>query len=683
MSRREKGMRQTPESRLTRSTESCRRDTLGPGKEGYSMCDTAGNSVGEQAPFRRAGQQRPGLVNPHQQDSLPQGCVPDLVSAQAAATPDAIAVTHGKRSLSYQELDRRANRLAHILQSLGVGPDVVVGLYLDRSLAMIVGALAILKAGGAYLPLDPSYPSERLMVMLKDAKTPILVTGQCIADALPEHPEHVVTLDPEGRLAVTQSSDPPFARARGENLAYVIYTSGSTGEPKGVEITHGALLNLVSWHQRAFRITPDDRASQVSALGFDAAVWELWPYLTGGASVHLPDSVAMNDPEAVRDWLISQKITICFLATPLAERVMTLEWPTKARLRVMLTGADTLHHYPPRKLPFRLVNNYGPTECTVLATSGTVLPNEHPHRLPSIGSPIDNVQVHILNEGMRQAPIGESGEIYIGGAGLARGYRNQPDLTAERFVPDPFSSEPGARLFRTGDLGRYLPDGQIAFLGRVDEQVKIRGFRIEPAEIVKVLDEHPAVQASTVVAREVEPGDKRLVAYFVPAAKAQPMHTELRNFIAARVPEYMVPATFVKLETLPLNPSGKVDRAALPAPNAENTLRDSSFVAPRTPIEERLAAMLALLLDLDRVGVEDNFFLLGGHSLLGTQLIARVRDAFAVELSLRTLFDAPTVSKLSAQIEALLLAKLEAMSEEEAQLLANGTEPATAERLPE
>jgi len=391
----------------------------------------------------------------------------------------------------------------------------------------------------------------------------------------------------------------------------------------------------------------------------------------------------MNDPEAVRDWLIFQRITICFLATPLAERVITLEWPKKARLRVLLTGADTLHHYPPRKLPYKLVNNYGPTECTVLATSGTVPPNEHPHRLPSIGSPIDNVQVYILNEGMQQTPIGDSGEIYIGGVSLARGYRNQPDLTAERFVPDPFSSEPWARLFRTGDLGLYLPDGQIAFLGRVDEQVKIRGFRIEPAEIVKVLDEHPAVQASIVVAREVEPGDKRLVAYFVPAAKAQPTHTELRNFIAARVPEYMVPATFVKLEALPLNPSGKVDRAALPAPNVENTLRDSSFVAPRTPIEERLAAMLALLLDVDRVGVEDNFFLLGGHSLLGTQLIARVRDAFGVELSLRTLFDAPTVSKLSAQIDALLLAKLEAMSEEEAQLLANGTEPATAERLPE
>ncbi len=683
MSRREKGMRQTPESRLTRSTESCRRDTLGPGKEGYSMCDTAGNSVGEQAPFRRAGQQRPGIVNPHQQDSLPQGCVPDLVSAQAAATPDAIAVTHGKRSLSYQELDRRANRLAHILQSLGVGPDVVVGLYLDRSLAMIVGALAILKAGGAYLPLDPSYPAERLMFLLKDAQAPILVTGQHMVDALPVHPEHVVALDPDGQLPLDQIPKLVAIKAKAQDLAYVIYTSGSTGQPKGVEIMHGGLLNLVCWHQRAFRITPDDRASQLSVLGFDAAVWELWPYLTAGASLHLADGVAVNDPEAVRDWLILQKISICFLPTPLAERVMTLDWPTKARLRVMLTGADTLHHYPPRKLPFQLVNNYGPTECTVVTTSGTVLPNEHLGCLPSIGGPIDNVQVHILNENMRQAPMGESGEIYIGGAGVARGYRNRPDLTAERFVPDPFRSEAGARLFRTGDLGHYLPDGQIAFLGRVDEQVKIRGFRIEPAEIVKVLDEHPAVQASAVVAREVEPGDKRLVAYFVPAAKTQPTHTELRNFIAARLPEYMVPATFVKLEALPLNPSGKVDRSALPAPNAENMLRDSCFVAPRTPIEERLAATLALLLDLDRVSVEDNFFLLGGHSLLGTQLIARIRDTFGVELGLRSLFDFPTISELSGQIEMLLLTKLQAMSEEEAQLLANETAPAAAESLPE
>ena len=647
------------------------------------MCDTAANSLEQQSSFSRAKLQSTSTVISQRLDSLPQLGVPELVSAQAAATPRATALTHGRRSLSYQELDRRADRVAHVLRSLGVGPDVVVGLYLDRSLAMIVGALAILKAGGAYLPLDPSYPTDRLRFLWKDAQAPILVTGQYMVDALPLRPEYVVALSPEGQLALDQIPKPVAVQAKANHLAYVIYTSGSTGQPKGVEITRGGLLNLVRWHHRTFGITPNDRASHLSALGFDAAVWELWPYLSRGASVHLPDGVTVNDPEAVRDWLISQEITICFVATPLAERLMTLEWPTKTSLRVMLTGADTLHHYPPRKLPFQLVNNYGPTECTVVTTSGTVLPNEHADRLPSIGSPIDNVRVHILNEDMQKAPIGEPGEIYIGGAGLARGYRNRPDLTAERFVPNGFGSEPGARLFRTGDLGRYLPDGQIAFLGRVDEQIKIRGFRIEPAEIVKVLDEHPAVQASTVVAREVEPGDKRLVAYFVPAGKAQPTHTELRNFIAARLPAYMIPATFVKLHDLPLNPSGKVDRATLPAPNAENTLHDGSFIAPRTPIEERLAPTLASLLDLDRVSVEDNFFLLGGHSLLGTQLIARIRDTFGVELSLRSLFDLPTISKLSEHIEKLILDKLQAMSEDEAQLLANGTAPAIADRHPE
>jgi amino acid adenylation domain-containing protein len=644
------------------------------------MSNVAANPLREQALPGHANQQMPTIGPPHERSTFRHACIHQFVSAQAAATPQAIAVTHGKRSLSYQELDRRADRLAHFLRSLGVGPDVVVGLYLDRSLAMVVGALGILKAGGAYLPLDPNYPTERLMFLLKDAQAPILVTGQRRVGALPVHPDQVVALDPEGQLATTSSSGIGANEPKMENLAYVIYTSGSTGQPKGVEITHGGLLNLVSWHQQAFRITPNDRASQLSALGFDAAVWEIWPYLSAGASVHLPDGIAGNDPEAVRDWLISEKISVCFLPTPLAERVMTLEWPKKASLRVMLTGADTLHHYPSKSMPFQLVNNYGPTECTVVATSGVVLPNEQPDRLPSIGSPINNVQVYILNENGQQVATGEPGEIYIGGAGLGRGYRHRPDLTAERFVPSPFHSGPRMRLFRTGDLGRYLPDGQIAFLGRLDEQIKIRGFRIEPAEIVRVLNEYPGVQVSAMMAREVEAGDKRLVAYFVPAGNAQPTHTELRNFVVSRLPEYMVPSLFVKLEALPVNASGKVDRSALPAPNADNTLRDSTFIAPRTPIEERLAAMLASLLALDRVSVEDNFFLLGGHSLLGTQLIARIRDAFGVELSLHALFDAPTVSQLSARIEALLLAKLEAMSEEEAECLLNkATSPAASD----
>jgi amino acid adenylation domain-containing protein len=596
-------------------------------------------------------------------EQIPAHCVPELVAAQAAARPQAIAVTQGEQSLTYQELDQRADRLARLLQSRGVGPDVVVAIYLNRSPATIVAALGVLKAGGAYLPLDPGYPAERVVFMLRDAQVAVLISGHCMLANLPACPEHVVILDPAGRCDAGQARPPVTGDPELGDLAYVIYTSGSTGQPKGVEITHAGLLNLVRWHQRAFRVTAADRACQLAALGFDAAVWEVWPYLAVGASIRLPEDLPINEPEAVRDWLVSQAITICFLATPLAERTMMLEWPKAAALRVMLTGADTLHHYPPAKLPFQLINNYGPTECTVVASSGPVLPSERPGRLPTIGRAIDNVQILILNERRQEVPSGEPGEIYIGGAGVARGYRNRPELTEERFIPSPFDPRPGARLYKTGDLGCYLPDGQLAFLGRADEQIKVRGFRIEPGEVVKVLDEHPQIQASAVVARKTAAGDNHLVAYFVPGGKAQPLHMELRNFIAARLPDYMVPATFVKLEALPLNSSGKVDRANLPAPNTENTLRDNVFVPPRTLIEERLASMLAPLLGLDRVSVEDNFFLLGGHSLLGTQLIARVRDAFAVDLSLRSLFDAPTIAKLSIQVENLLLARLASMSD--------------------
>ena len=474
----------------------------------------------------------------------------------------------------------------------------------------------------------------------------------------------------------------PDAAVTANNLAYVIYTSGSTGQPKGVEITHRSLLNLVCWHQAAFRVSRSDRASQLSALAFDATVWEIWPYLTAGASLHLANGVSVNDPEALRDWLISQAITIAFVPTPLAERLMMLEWPEKTALRVMLTGADTLHHYPSPSLPFQLVNNYGPTECTVVATSGTVLPNEHANQLPAIGKPISNTEVYILNGKMQQVAIGEPGEIYIGGAGLARGYRNRPDLTAERFILSSFSADPSELLYKTGDLASYLPDGQIAFLGRVDEQIKIRGFRVEPAEIVKVLDEHPDVQASAVVLSRAEAGNEHLVAYFVASQRAQPTYRKLHNFLAARLPEYMLPARFIKLQALPLNLSGKIDRAALPEPNCENTLRDKIFVEPRTRIEERVSEIIAKLLNLNQVGAEDNFFLLGGHSLLGTQVVARVRDTFGIELSLRTLFDGPTVAELSTQIEMALVAKVEAMSDEEAQRIITATAARSGETNP-
>ena len=606
--------------------------------------------------------------------------VPQLVGAQAKLAPDRLAIAQRDKTLSYGELDRKANRLAEHLRSIGVGPNVVVGLYVNRSPAMIVGALAILKAGGAYLPLDPSYPVDRLSFFLRDALIQVVVTGECMLNNLIYEPEHIVLIDPDGGFSAPEHADSFVATLVGEeDLAYVIYTSGSTGQPKGVEITHRGLRNLVSWHHRAFNVTADDRATQLAALGFDAAVWEVWPYLTAGASIHLAAGLALNEPSEVRNWLISQGVTICFLPTPLAERVIALEWPARTQLRIMLTGADTLHHYPSRNLKFQLVNNYGPTECSVVATSGIVPPNPQDRdQLPSIGRPIDNAQIHILDEHMHPVPAGEPGEIYIGGAGLARGYRNRPDLTRERFVPNPFSFESGARLYRTGDLGRFLSDEQIAFLGRIDEQLKIRGYRIEPAEIVKVLDEHPAVHASAVVGQELQDGTKRLVAYFVPPSNRQPTHTELRNFIAGRLPEYMVPSAFVVLDRLPLNSSGKVDHAALPAPTTDNTLRDAAFVEPRTPIEERVVETLASLLDLGRVSVEDNFFLLGGHSLLGTQLIARLREAFGIELSLKSLFDAPTATELSRVIESLIMAKLEVMSDDDAQKLIDGTTQAAA-----
>jgi amino acid adenylation domain-containing protein len=544
---------------------------------------------------------------------------------------------------------------------------------------MIVAALAILKAGGAYLPIDPSCPADRLAFLLRDAQIRIVVSGQCTASGLPVQIEHIIIVDTKGKVSDNEEPcEPVTTTIEPANLGYVIYTSGSTGQPKGVELTQQGLLNLICWHQSTFKISERDRASQLAALGFDAAVWEIWPYLTAGASVHLVSGIAVNDPQQVQDWLISEGITVTFLPTPLAEQVIALDWPSRPALRLMLTGADTLHHYPSRKLRFQLVNNYGPTECTVVTTSGVVPSNpEHPDQLPTIGRPIANTIIYILDEKMQQVPVGQPGELYVGGKGLARGYRNRPDLTAERFVPDPFSSKPGARLYRTGDLARYLPDGEIAFLGRIDEQIKIRGYRIEPAEIVRALDGHPSVQASAVVARDRD-GDKQLVGYFVPSSHAQPTHSELRNFLANRVPDYMIPAVFVKLNSLPFNRSGKVDRAALPAPDSENTLRDHTFVSPGTAIEARVAEILASLLDVGQVSVEDNFFLLGGHSLLGTQLIARVRDAFGIELSLKTLFDAPTVFKLAAQVEALLLAKLEAMSDEEAERLMGGAAPAAA-----
>jgi acyl-coenzyme A synthetase/AMP-(fatty) acid ligase/acyl carrier protein len=426
-----------------------------------------------------------------------------------------------------------------------------------------------------------------------------------------------------------------------------------------VELVHGGLSNLVSWHHRAFQVTAADRASAQSTVGFDAAVWELWAYLTAGASLHFPDESARNDANAIRDWMVSRRITISFVATAIAERLLRLEWPAETCLRYLLTGADTLRAYPSARLPFVLVNNYGPTECTVVSTSGVVPAGSSANEAPSIGRAIDGVEIYILDGQMQRVQDGAVGEIYVAGASLARGYRNHPDMTAERFVANPFRA--GARMYRTGDLGRWLPHGEIAFLGRVDEQVKVRGYRVEPAEVSSVLAQHGAIESCVVMAAESAPGEKQLVAYVVPAKGAQLSARALREFLLQRIPDYMVPSAFVLIATLPLTAQGKVNRAALPGVNG-NRLSDEVYVEPRTMVEEELVKILAPLLKLDRVGVNDNFFLLGGHSLLGTQVIARVSETFGVDLTLLKLFDHPTVSEMAAEIENLILAKVEQAS---------------------
>jgi acyl-CoA synthetase (AMP-forming)/AMP-acid ligase II/acyl carrier protein len=393
-------------------------------------------------------------------------------------------------------------------------------------------------------------------------------------------------------------------------------------------------------------------------LGFDAAVWELWPYLTAGASVHVPENGVRNNAQALRQWLLKQKITLSFAATAMAESLLVLDWPSSTQLRILLTGADCLRLRPSSSVPFTLVNNYGPTEYTVVATSGIVEPDGSKN-LPSIGRSIDNTTVYLLDEAMRDVPEGEAGELCLAGAGLARGYRNRPDLTAERFVPNPFSPD-GSRLYRTGDLGRALPNGEIEFLGRVDEQVKVRGFRIEPNEIVAALNAYPGVQTSTVIVREEQDGEKRLVAYIVQTEGSSLTGPELRDQLSKVLPDYMIPTAFVQVDEIPTTMNGKVDPQALPEPNSANMLCEESYIAPQSTVEVRLAALIAPLVHVHRIGVNDNFFLLGGHSLLGMQLITRISDTFGVNLPLLSLFDHPTLGSMSAEIERLILEKIEA-----------------------
>ncbi len=600
--------------------------------------------------------------------------IADQVAAQAVARPEAIAVTDGANVLTYDQVNRHAGELAERLRAIGAGPDALVAVCLPRSPAMIAGALGILQAGAAYLPLDPAWPIARMQFVLHDAQPAALVTDEAHAAGLAHGSLPVSILDRKGKPARTQSITGVACASAGldsGNLAYVIYTSGSTGQPKGVEISHASLENLIRWHQMAFTVMPQDRATQLASPGFDAAVWEVWPYLTAGATLYVPDEDTVGLPERLRDWMVRHEITISFVPTPIAERLLGLEWPSNTRLRFLLTGADVLRHYPPATLPFAVVNNYGPTECSVVTTSGTVAPGACcAHGLPSIGRPITGAEVYILDDHLRPVSRGQTGELYIGGAGLARGYRNREDLTAERFINHRFEEGPEVRLYKTGDMASYLLNGEIAFAGRIDDQVKINGYRIEIQEVTAAVEQHPAVNASVVVADEHLPGEKRLLAYVVPNRGAELTDSSLREFLQLKLPDYMIPSAFCRLDALPLTASGKVDKKALPQPSKADMLGNDEYIAPRTPTEEQLAKMLCSLLHVDRVGVNDDFFLLGGNSLLGAQVIARTRDIFGVDLPLLSLFDHPTISELAAEIEDLILAKVQRMTDDEARRIA-------------
>ncbi len=593
--------------------------------------------------------------------------ISELVSAQAAEHPEAPALVTDAGVLTYGELEQRAGHLANHLLELGVRPETIVAICLERSFESIISSLAVLKAGGAYLPVDPKLPIERFNLMMMDARPQVLISKSQVPGEFGSCSVKMLDLAGSQRAA-DDSVDLACAAPTKDQLAYVIYTSGSTGKPKGVEITIANLLNLISWHQAEFQISAADRASHLASVAFDAAVWEVWPYLTAGASLYLPDEATRLSPEALRDWIVKNQITISFLPTALAERVIELDWPRDAALRFLLTGADTLHRRPNKQLPFALVNNYGPTECTVVATSGRVRCGET-NDLPTIGHAITNTRIQILDESGREVADGEVGEIYIGGANVGRGYLNQPELTSEKFIADQFSDVPGARLYRTGDLARRLANGEIAYLGRADEQIKILGYRIEPAEIEAAIDRHKAIAASVVVANSFDCSGKRLIAYITTHGEATPTAIELREFLKESLPEYMVPAVFVKLDELPLTSNGKFDRVSLPHPTDANRLREQAFAAPRTPTEQRIAEILCSLFNVKEVGINDNFFLLGGHSLLGAQLVIKIRNAFGVDLPLRAIFDAPTIAGLSATIEQQIIARLESMSEAEAQAL--------------
>ncbi|WP_157867665.1 non-ribosomal peptide synthetase [Gloeothece citriformis] len=576
-------------------------------------------------------------------------CLHQWFEASVRRSPHAIATVFETQYLTYQDLNQRANQLAHYLQKLGIKPGSLVGICLDRCLEMPIAILAVLKAGGAYIPLDPTYPEQRLAFVLQDSQVSTLITTQKLLNILPQCQAQIVCLDTHRAKIEQQSQENPTSKGVLEDLAYVIYTSGSTGKPKGVMISHRAINNRLLWGQSEYPLTQSDRVLQQASFSFDFSVWEFFaPWLAGGQVILVPPGQHRDSSYLVK-LIQEQKITVAHFVPSMLRAI--LEEPGIQgcqSLRYVFSGGESLAYDLQQcffsRLSAELYNQYGPTEATVDATFWKCQRNDEPSLIP-IGRPIANTQVYILDFNKQPVPIGVPGELWIGGVGLAQGYLNRPDLTAERFLVNPFCA--GGQIYRTGDLARYRSDGAIEFLGRIDSQVKVRGFRIELEEIEAIIRQHPNVKETVVLAREDIPGRQRLVAYVVINEDKGLDKGDLVNLMGENLPDYMIPSDFVALSALPLTPSGKIDRLALPAPDSRETEEQKTFVCPRTPVEVRLAQIWAEVLQVEKVSIDDNFFALGGDSILCLQVVAKANQV-GLQLRLKQIFEYQTIADLAS-----------------------------------
>ncbi|HEX8091142.1 MAG TPA: amino acid adenylation domain-containing protein, partial [Blastocatellia bacterium] len=582
-------------------------------------------------------------------------CLHTLVEQQAQRTPGALAVISEQGRITYAELDGRANQLANYLRAMGVGTEDLVGICAARSIDMVVSALGVLKSGAAYVPLDPAYPRDRLSWMIEDAGVKVLIIQQEMAEKLAAATVKQIRIDGDWEEISKQSHQRVKSGVTADNLAYVIYTSGSTGKPKAAMNIHRGVCNRQLWMQEIYRLKESDRVLQLSSFSFDFSVWELFAPLSVGAQLVLPNADGHRDSAYLVDLIAKEGVTVAHFVPPMLQVFLEEEGVSKSQsLRRVFCGGDVLHADLQNKflsrLDAELHNQYGPTEASIDVTYWDCQRGGDEKTVP-IGRPNANNQVYLLDRRLNPVAVGVAGELYIGGISVGRGYLNRPDLTADRFIPNPFSAKGGDRLYKTGDLARYWPDGVIEFLGRIDDQVKVRGFRIELGEIKATLSEHPLVREAVIVAGEDANGQTQLLGYAVLNSGGKVGGPELRNYLKDKLPDYMVPAAIMVLKQIPLTANGKIDRNALPTAIEATRDQRGASVAAKTPAEEMLAAMWEDILEVEGIGREENFFDLGGHSLLATRVISRIREVFKVELPLRSLFEKPTVAEMAAYIE--------------------------------